>query len=264
MGQLKAGVKKEWLEVCRTHRLTALLLTFVGFGILDPLLIRGLGYLLQLMNSIPELSGLELDPGVTMMINMNQVMGISAFVGDSVNTGLLVTLLLLMRTAGGEQKKRNCLIPITLGFDRECYIYAKFLVYPPLAMALAFVGFATAYGVSALLFTGELIPLTDALLPALALALFMAFQVSLLLGLGCATAKAGIWVAVLYGVMTILNMALGVLGRNQYNPYALMIHATRFEDIPLGDYAVSAGLALTVCFLSAVSSAMFFRRKKLI
>lgn len=264
MRQLTAGVKKEWLELSRTHRLIALLLTFVGFGVLDPLVIRGVGFLLKIMNSVPELSELEGMPGMSLSLVMNQSMGLSAFVGDCVNTCLLVAFLLLMRAAGGEQKKRNCIIPITLGFDRECYIYAKFLVYPPLAMLLTFAGFFTAYGASALLFSRETIPLSKVLLPALALALFIAFQVSLLLGLGCATGKAGIWVAVLYGSTTLLNMALSMLGKNQYNPYALIAHASNFESIEAADYAVSAGIAVAVCFLAAVGSAIRFKRKKLV
>ena len=45
MLQLKAGVKKELLEISRTYRLIALVLVFVGFGVLDPVIIRGVVFL---------------------------------------------------------------------------------------------------------------------------------------------------------------------------------------------------------------------------
>ena len=260
MLQLKAGVKKELLEISRTYRLLALILVFVGFGVLDPVIIRGVVFLLDLMNEVPELNMSQMQ-GLGLL---GQSAGMSAFVGDCINTCLLVSFLLLMRTAGGEQKKRNCIIPITLGFDRECYIYAKFLVYPPLMMVLSAAGFYTAYGVSAILFPDDRIPFANTLLPVLALMLFIAFQVSMLLGFGCATGKAGIWVAILYGTTTLLNMALGMIGKNQYNPYALITHATRFEEVNAADYGVSAGIAVAVCFVMAVGAATLFKRKKLV
>jgi hypothetical protein len=92
--------------------------------------------------------------------------------------------------------------------------------------------------------------------------LFVTFQVCLLLCLGNITAKAGMWVAILFFGSTLINLILGTLGYNQYNPYALPTHALSFPT-DLVDASVSIGVAITLCFISAVAAATVFRKKKL-
>ncbi len=259
MLQLKAGIKKEWLELCKTGRLLGILLIILGLSLFDPIMIRFLALLMEVFQDAPSMSSLEALSGV-----FGQQTALASYAADCVSTGMLVVFLLLMRTAGGEQKRRSVVIPLTLGFDRDAYLYAKFLVYPPLVFISVLLGVCTAYGTTLLLFTHQ-IGFVDILLPALALGVYFAMQVCLLLGCGCATGKAGIFVAILYLLHTILTTALGTLGWNRYNPFALYTFGSNFTSAPdLVDYSISIGLAVVVCFAAVLFSSLLFRKKKLV
>lgn len=256
--QLKAGVRKEWLELLKTGRLAGILGIILGLAILDPVMIRGIAWIMELLEKSPSLSMLESLSGAFV-----QDTALASFAADCGSTALLVVFLLLMRTAGGEQKRRSIVIPITLGMDRESYIFAKFLVYPVVVFVGTLLGYSLAYGLSALLFTSNLT--VGAVLPAaVALALYMTMHTCLLLGIGCATGKAGIAVVILYLLHTILTTALGALDWNHYNPLAMFRFAGIFENIDWADYCISIGITIAVCFASAVVSALLFQRKKLL
>ena len=163
----------------------------------------------------------------------------------------------------GEQKRRSCIIPLTLGFDRETYIYAKFLVLPTLAFLLSFLGYLTAYGVSSLLFS-DFISFPSVLPAAFALAMFMAFQICLFLCIGCSTGKAGIAVAAVYLTNTLLSLILSTLDKNYYNPWALLRAAGEFEVADPGEYAVCFGSAIALSFVCAVVTAARFKHRKML
>ena len=258
MTQLRAGIKKEWLELSRTWRLLGLLLAFFGLAVADPLLMRGMAFLMKILQDSPSMAMLDGMPEI-----FNQEIGVSAFVGDCASTAGLVTLLLLMRTAGGEQKKRCTVIPITLGFSRETYIYAKFLVYPPFIFLLTLASYFLSYGVSSLVFPHHL-GISEIILPAFCLAFFMAYQVCLYLGLGCATGKAGIFVAVLYLISSLVPTVLNTAGWNRYNPYALIPFGANFNNPDPIEASVCIGIAVTLSLVSLVLSTMVFRKKKLV
>ena len=108
MMQLKAGIKKEWLELCKTGRLLGILLVIIGLSVFDPVMIRFLALLMEVFQDAPSMASLEALSGV-----FGQQTALASYAADCVSTGLLVVFLLLMRTAGGEQKRRSVVIRLS-------------------------------------------------------------------------------------------------------------------------------------------------------
>lgn len=210
---LKAGLKKELLYSVRTFRIIGIILTFGFFAVADPLLYY---FLPKLM----EMAGVNLSD-LGELFAADAKMAMIQFASDIMQIGLLVFLLCLMGTAGGEQKKKSMVIPMCSGLTNTQYLLPKFILYPLLAFAVGVGSTFAALGVSALLF-GSALDLELVAVSAISCGLFIAFMTALLLFVGILTGRPGIAIALIYILSIFAPVLLNALDINKYNPYALM------------------------------------------
>lgn len=252
--QLKYGLKKEWMEYFGTKRWLAFLLPMLFFIFVDPLMAVFMPMLAEMLPGMESLAA---------MYPNTQEFGLTLFCADAMQMGVLVLLLSMMRTAGGDQKNKSCVIPICNGMKRETYILSKFLLYPAIAFGVSVMSYLVAYAYTWFLFEEKLL-FTKLLLPMLAFGLFLAFLAALMLSVGCMTGKAGISAAVIFLAITFLNMILSPLKLNHYHPLALMTHATAFDKVDYLEYWSTVGIVLLVGVLLYFVTAAVFRRKRLV
>ena len=253
--QFNASFKKEWLEVTRTFRILAFILVFMAFALIDP----------AMMMVIPKLMEVLQTAGagdLASIFKSDQMVALQSFVGDALQVGILVLLLGMMRAAGGDQKKRTCIIPICSGMRRDTYVLAKFALYPILAAVCSFAAYLLAYGWSCILFK-PMLSIGEILLPACAMAIFVFFNACLMLFIGISTGKAGISVVIVFAMNMLAQLLLTPLKLNHYNPYALMSLAADFQANAL-DFLISGAVTLLVCGILLALTTAAFRQKKLL
>ncbi len=209
--QIKAGLKKEFLFFSRTYKLLGAIFAVFAFSVADPLMIR----LLEIASeSIGESMG-----------NMfNSGMGFMTAVSDITATSLLIVMIILMGTAGGEQKKRSVIIPNTAGLTNVNYTLPKFILYPIFFFVVVFLGTMLAAGVSVLTF-GESIPLSLVMMTSLCSAAYYSFFVVIHLTAGICTGRPGYSVIFLYVLSSVIPMVLQELDSYHYNPFGLKLQA---------------------------------------
>lgn len=251
--QLGVGIKKELMELFCTKRWLAFLIPALYCVLIDPLMALVTPKLLEVMG-MGELA-LQFPSG--------QAYGMQMFAADFCSTGVLVFLLAMMKTAGGDQKGKTCVIPICNGFGRTVYISAKFIVYPAFLLLWSIVCYLAAYGYTALLFE-ERLPFAEVLLPMFGMALFTAFCGTMMLALGCMTGKGGISAAVVIGLVMLVPSILSMLQINRYNPMALMAFASGVGKEQTAEFFISAATAVGGGALLWLLTTAVFRRKKLV
>ncbi len=251
--QLRYGIKKEWLEFFGTKRWLAIVLPALFFVIADPLMAYFMPQLMEAMG-MQELAA-QFPPV--------QAVALQTFVSDFLQMGVLALTLAMMRTAGGDQKNRSCVIPICSGFSRSTYILAKFILYPAMAFAVSVVSYLAVYGYTLFLYD-ERLAFTDALLPLLAFGVFFAFAAVLMLALGCMTGKGGISAVIVFIGITFVGTILSLLKLNRYNPLALMGFSAGVGE----DAVLECWLSVLITLLLGVAlyfvTAAVFRKKRLV
>lgn len=250
--QTKAGIKKEMIFFAKTFRMYGVLIAMIVLALLSPAMLKISDIILE---SIPEI-----DVETTMQINVDsdedvsieeignpnynadydalvEMQGmfeldfayISAIAGITGNA-ILVLLLCMMGTAGGEQKKRSIIIPKCSGLKATDYVTAKFIVYPVFTFVSTAAISVLAYFFCKLIFDGSL-EATVLVRYILSASLYMVFIVSLMLFMGISTGKAGLSVTLIYIGTAIIPSILSLFKVNKYNPFALQHYFTGFADL---------------------------------
>ncbi len=251
--QLKYGLKKEWLEFFGTKRWLAVALPALFLMLADPLLAYFMPRLMEALG-LKELAA-QFPP--------MQSVAIQTFIADFLQTGVLALVLGLMRTAGGDQKNKTCVIPICNGFRRSTYLLSKFIFYPAVALVISVVSYLVVYGYTSFLYE-EKLAFGEAWMPLLAFGIFFAFASVLMLALGCMTGKAGVSAVVVFAAITFISTILSLLNCNCYNPLALMRFANGVEQSAVLEYwitlAITIGAGAALYFVTAA----VFRKKQLV
>ena len=248
---LKAGFTKEFLYFLRTKKLMIIAIVVFALAVLDPILMWGMTQLLTSMGDVASEAAASVYEDVTVGISYNARYGVLMSVGDLTNTVSLITMLVLMQTAGGELKKRATIIPNCAGLTPKAYLMPKFILYPLFMFAVTFVAMIISYLMSTILFV-EGFPLTDALLAALGAGAYAMFLNALYLCIGLSMAKAGAATAICYGGATILNMVLTSLGAQKFHPFALLSEAQNAVTGEADLLNLFGSLGVTVLIIGAL------------
>lgn len=235
----KTGLQKEFMFFSRSFRMWGVMIAAFAFALLDPLLMKMLDALTSTMTEMdPTLAGA--DPALAGIsfegMNMSQA-GVMGAIGDLTSTLLLVMMLVIMYSAGGELKKRSMIIPQNAGLTPRLYLLPKFLLYPIFAALLTFLGIICSWLFSFALYSEVNVGAADVILASLLAAVYQLFLTTLYLTLGLCTAKAGLSVAVVYGGNVILSALFTSLGADKFHPFTLTSQA---QEIIMGgdaDYA---------------------------
>ncbi|NMB30425.1 MAG: hypothetical protein GX988_03150 [Clostridiales bacterium] len=238
--QTKAGIKKEIIYFAKTFRMYGVLIAMIALAMLSPLMLKASELILD--NLPDEESIMQSDVGegdisiyeddslaeVQGMITMDfaYISAISGITGNAI----LVLLLCMMGTAGGEQKKRSIILPKCSGLKTTDYVTAKFIVYPVFTFISTAVISILSYFLCKLLF-GESLEISVVVRYVVSASLYMVFLVALMLFVGISTGKAGISAALIYIGTAIIPTILSLFKINKYNPFALQHYFTGFADL---------------------------------
>ena len=266
--QTKASFKKEYLAFFRTRTFLTVALVVIGLSILSPLLITGMGALIDSMSGLYD-EYFDMDvSGMSEMLGATASIGVATTVSDITGVGLIVYLLLINKAAGGEQKKRAVIIPMSSGLRSVAYIFPKFIIYPLSAFVLAVVAMFTSWAVSALVFDVNDVAFTGILLAGILAGVSMMFYVCFHITIGTATGKAGMS-ATLCIIASILLPNIFALTNMEYmfNPFALNVLAstvvtrTAISNQELLDFAITIVFALAI-MIGAYYIAVFAQNAK--
>lgn len=275
--QIKAGITKELQQFSRTFKMWGLIIAFIAFAIIDPLIIKGTDVLInnidydnmftyeiednaQDMNRDAAKDGF-FNTSINFDMDMQQSLDIfssrtnastaySVGMSDLSGSVLLIMLLLLMSTAGGEIKKRNTIIPMTSGLQPINYIIPKFIIYPLFIMLMSILSAFICAGTSLIFFPDSsqtLLSIPIVLTGAIALGFYLIFNMSILFAFGICTGRAGIGVLVVYISSIILPVIFSVFEANKFHPYALnAIAVSPNETTDWTNYFVSIIMTLII------------------
>ena len=266
--QIKASFKKEYLAFFRTKTFLIVALVIIGLSMLSPLLITGMGALIDSMSGIyDEYFNMDVS-GMTETLGATASIGVSTTISDITGVGLIVYLLLINRAAGGEQKKRAVIIPISSGLRSVAYIFPKFIIYPLSVLVLAVAAMFTSWAVSVLVFDVNDVAFIGVLLAGILAGVSMMFYVCFHITIGTATGKAGMSAALCI-ISSLLLPNIFALANMEYmfNPFALNVLAgtlltrTAISNQELLDIAITIAFALAI-MIGAYYIAVFAQNAK--
>jgi hypothetical protein len=219
--QTRAGFKKEFLAFFRTRTFIIVACVIIGLSLFSPLMVAGLGSMMDSMSDVYDDMGMDVS-GMTDFLASSAAVGMILSIEAVVGTSLIVVLLLLNKTAGGELKKRSVIIPKSAGLRSFAYIFPKFIIYPLTVFILAFLAVLASWPLSVYLFEVNDVTTGGVLLAGVLSGVSMMFFVCCHLALGTATGKAGMSAAVLIAASVILPMVFATVNLEyMFNPFAL-------------------------------------------
>ena len=219
--QTTAGFKKEFLACFRTGRLFFLALSVIGLGIFSPLLLVGLGSLIESMGDIYDQVGIDIS-GMLGFLSSASSLGVSQSITDITGVGLLVFLLLINNAAGGEQKRRDIIIPRSAGLRSFGYLFPKFIIYPLAALIFTVLAIFASWGISTAVFEVSDVSFEQALLSGILTGMCLMLYVCCHLTLGTATGKPGMSAAVCIVASYIIPSIFSLVGAEyMFNPFGL-------------------------------------------
>ena len=224
--QTKASFKKELLGYFRSYKLLTIALVIIGLAVMSPLLIAGMGALMDAMSDLYEEMGTDVTE-MTEMLTESSSIGVGSAIESITVAGLIVMLLLLNKAAGGELKKRAVIIPKSAGLRSFAYIFPKFIIYPLSAFVLAVVAVFAAWAVSIPLFDVNDAVFSGVLLAGVLTGVHLMLYICFHLTLGTATGKAGMSAAICITVSMLLPNILALMDASyMFNPFTLNIMAS--------------------------------------
>lgn len=267
---IKTGIKKEFMLFSRGFRLIGVIITIIGISLMYPLMYKSMEMMAGQIADMGQQIGGEAQDQVTgavdsingMMSSLEAMYGGSmAAVGFKTGvssitlTGFLIISLLLMATAGGEQKKRSVIIPNCAGLTPAGYVLPKFIVYPLVIGVLSFLGGIITGCISNLMYNNEL-SINDIMFSSLCAAIYMLFMIALYFLVGLSTGRPGISVIIVYGGSTIIPILLQSLDIDRYNPFSLQtLLMSSYEDADMNNFMLSTVVAFilfVICCLLAL------------
>jgi hypothetical protein len=167
-------------------------------------------------------------------------------------------MLILMSPSGGEQKKRETIIPSCCGLDYFSYLVPKFVLYPLTVFAVTFLSALTAGGLCDALFDSDKISGGMVVLAAFMCAVYVTFIITVYMSIGLCTSRPGIITVLVYLGSTLIELILTSLDMTKFHPFtlrALVSGEMFYEDFVLSENVASIAVGV---LLSLVISAVMF------
>jgi len=256
--QTKASIKKELLAYTRTKKFLIIALVFIGLSLFNPLIIWGMGWLMNSMTPVYDEMGMDVS-GITDILGSSASLGVSSAISSLSGVCLIVLLLLINSYAGGEQKKRSTMIPRSSGLRSFAYIFPKFVVYPASAFILSMAGAFTAWGISAALFDFNDVSLAGVLSGGALAGVCLMFYTCAHLALGTATGQAGMSSAICIAASMLLPNIFALSSTEyMYNPFTMNIVASSIVQPGALSYIPTADIIMTVLIALGIMVVLYF------
>ena len=241
-----AYLKKELLENLRTYRLLILAVSYVVFGLMEPIMYRMLPMIL-------ESEGL--DPAMMQMMDTSQQGLLRSYIGNLSQIGLLIVTLSLMGTLASELQRKYWILPRSKGGSAAALVLSKFSLYSIGIILVTWAGFLVNFFYSAVLFESTGLELPAVIQSGLLFALYFIFLLAFLF-LMIALINKGIPAAVVTLLVSFLIFPLlsNFSLLEGFLPSALTEESGKFFlDWPsLGQTLISTILLTFFCLLAAI------------
>lgn len=252
--QTRASFTKEYLAFFRTNRFTIIAASFIGVALLSPLLISGMSALVDFYADL----GVDISDLTGMLVSASSI-GVASSISEIATIGLLIFILLINRYAGGEQKKRAVIIPMSSGLRSFGYIFPKFIVYPLSAFVLGIIGVLASWLVSGWVFEVNDVTFGVAVLSGMLVGVRLMLFVCFHLTLGTATGRAGMSAAVCIVASFLLPNFISIADAElMFNPFALELLAVRTVQIGYATASDVQDMIITVIISVVIMAIMYF------
>jgi len=259
--QIVAGLRKEWCFFWKKYCFLAMVAIFIGCALLFP----ALAGMVQLMSDsvdfvLEEMP--ELDDGTLSALNNLGTLADMytlelTFTGTigMFQSAVILVMVLLIGTAGAEQKKRSIIMPQTAGLTPAGYVLPKFILYPPMIFAATVVStflsnaasgavFREAYSADTVFFAGSIA------------GLFAAFSVCFYLFLGISLVQPGLSVLYVTGANIVFSGLITLAFRiDRFTPWNLadMAAFLPVEDSPVGTNINAIIITMVITLIMCVA-----------
>lgn len=253
---MRAFLKKEWMELCRTGRLLILLMIFTLFGIMNPALAKLTPWLMQTFSESLADTGI-----VTTSVTVDAMTSWAQFY-KNIPVGLIIFILIFSGIFTAEYQKGTLIPVVTKGLSRRKIVIAKSLIIFAAWTVLYWLCFGITYGYNEYFWDNGI---ANHLFFAASLTwLFGAWVIAILVFFS-AVAQSG--TQVLFGVG---GVAMGVYLLSMFPKLSTFLPVKLMNGMSLlqginnqGNYYVSIAAAGLMIFLCMVLSVVFFDRKRL-
>lgn len=253
---MRAFLRKEWMELCRTGRLLILLLIFTLLGIMNPAVAKLTPWLMETFSESVADAGL-----VITAVTVDAMTSWGQFY-KNIPIGLIIFILISSGSFTDEYQKGTLIPVVTKGLSRRKIVLAKALMIYASWTTLYLLCFGITYGYNAYFWDNSI-----AHHPFFAAALVWLFGVWViaLLVVFSAVAQNGTQVLLGVGGVVLGGYILSMIPKlSRFLPIKLMDGMSLLQgaDHPGDYYAGIAAVGLMV-FLCMVLAAVFFDRKQL-
>jgi ABC-2 type transport system permease protein len=250
---LIAGIKKEWMEVCRTKKLMALSAMALFFALLDPVMLKLTPYLLK------EFSGVELGE----MIQLTQIAELIDFHQDMAQIYAIVLVIIMSNVWINEVKQQTLVMPVSKGVNSADIILAKILTYALIIMGLMIIAYSTNYYYAGIIF-GFRVDYYQVLTSALMMGIFYTSCIAFIITLSVLLMNGP---AVIF--MTLLAIFGGpflasLLKVEVYTPYALLNEAKNFPRMLPDTIVLTIVCVLILTVIVYYIGTIFANKKEII
>lgn len=253
---MRAFLKKEWMELCRTGRLLILLLIFTLFGIMNPALAKLTPWLMETLSESLADAGL-----VTATVTVDAMTSWTQFF-KNIPVGLIIFILTSSGSFTTEYQKGTLIPVITKGLSRRKIVLAKALLILAIWTAMYLLCFGITYGYNAYFWDNSI---TNHLFLAAALTWLFGVWIIALLIFFSVVSQSG--TQVLLGVGGI---AMGVYILSMFPKLSTFLPVKLMDGMSLlqgannpGDYYISIAIAGIIALLCMLLAVVFFDRKRL-
>lgn len=221
--QIKAGLKKEWLQFTRTFRLGGIILAIASFALADPLMYWAMNLLLDgistTQTAVADTGALDIGEVASVFNNAGVVFSMT--MAEFCSTSTLIFMLILMSPCGGEQKKRATIIPSCTGLGTLEYLIPKYIIYPAAIFVVTLASCMMAGGICNLMFTDGAIDAGMMSLAAVLCAVYLTFILVVYMSIGLCTSRPGVVTVFMYIGVSIVQIFLNQLGLTKFHPLTL-------------------------------------------
>lgn len=253
---MRAFLKKEWMELCRTGRLLILLMIFTLFGIMNPALAKLTPWLMQTFSESLADTGI-----VTTSVTIDAMTSWAQFY-KNIPVGLIIFILIFSGIFTAEYQKGTLIPVVTKGLSRRKIVIAKSLMIFAAWTVLYWLCFGITYGYNEHFWDNGI---ANHLFFAASLTwLFGAWVIAILVFFS-AVAQSGTQVLFGVGGVAMMVYLLSMFPKlSTFLPVKLMNGMPLLQGINnQGNYYVSIAAVGLMIFLCMVLSVVFFDRKRL-
>ena len=253
---MKAFLKKEWMELCRTGRLLVLLLIFTLFGIMNPALAKLTPWLMETVSESLADTGLAVTA-----VTIDAMTSWAQFY-KNIPIGLIIFIVISSGSFTEEYQKGTLIPVVTKGLSRRKIVLAKAIMMVAVWTALHLLCFGITYGYNAYFWDNSI---ARQLFPAAALTWLFGVWAAALLVFFSAVSYSGAQALLGVGGVVIGVYMLSMFPKcSTFPPIKLMDGMALLQGAQnMGDYYVSIAAASLMVFVCILLSIVFFDRKRL-